>query len=119
MAPASVSTATPLAELQAATAHTARRAPRRDPVLIRHYTHSGLAIVLDVVARVLVILAIVVQLYIFSQIDWDVVSEMPLDLALTALGTSVLPGGILGLLALLTMSTAHILEYLARMARCN
>lgn len=84
----------------------------------RHiYAYSGLARIMDVVALVFLILSFVVHLYLFIQVDWTTIGEVPLNLAVAIVVVASLPGFYLMMLAMFTMSAAHLLEYVASIAR--
>ncbi len=102
--------------LAVAVAGVNHRSAERHPVLRFSFTHSGMGRVLATAALVLFLLAILASLFTFWQIDWKELRSMPFDLAVSLLALTLVPGLSLTLLGLFTLATAHILEYLARIA---
>ncbi len=91
-------------------------ANRQDhPSRIR-YTHSALARTADFIGKLLLVVAMVVQAYIFIMTDWKDFKVLPFQLAVPAFAECLVPAGLIGLTAILLLLAAHAVEYLARIA---
>jgi hypothetical protein len=84
-----------------------------------HYTHSALARTTDFLARVILLLAIAVLVYVLVTTEWSHIADLPVRVALPAVALCLLPPVYIALVALTFMLGAHAIEYLARLAAAS
>lgn len=80
------------------------------------YTHSALAKITSVVAKATLIVALLVEIYVLITTDWSGIADLPMKYAVPAYALTLFPAAAVAITGLLLLTTAHGLEYLARIA---
>lgn len=80
------------------------------------YTHSALAQVASLVARILFIIAIAIETYVIIMTEWRSLAKLPAELAIPTFAATFLPAGAVALTGLTLLVSAHGLEFLARIS---
>lgn len=80
------------------------------------FTHSALAKLVDFVGKIVLLIALLVEVYVLITTDWSKVAKLPMDLAVPTCALSLLPASSIAVTGLFLLAAAYCTEYLARIA---
>jgi phage FluMu protein Com len=80
------------------------------------FTHSTLAKVTNSFGKVVIVVALLVEIYVLVTAEWSDLANLPLKLALPAFALTLVPASSIAVTGVFLLVAAHCTEYLARMA---